>query len=280
MQWTIYNDTTTPFVEPLVLSLIADAHGSVWFGTWDAFAFRGRLWRHEGSSWTNVRLDLKALPSSFPEAIAIMDDGTVWLGTSGTTGGNLVNVTNTEWVAHNRLNSGLPASGISSLAADGTVLWIGTGSGLVRYDGSTWNTFNAQNSDLPEDFVLSVAVDKKGNTWAGTIAGGVAVFKQGGVVTDALITEAGAPYAIGLLQNYPNPFNGTTTISFSLPSPMVVSLKVYDLLGREVGTLVQGPLEAGLHKRRWDAPVFASGVYYYCLRTSASIRTNRLVILR
>ena len=280
VQWTVYSDTTTPFVEPLVLSLAADAHGSVWFGTWDAFAFRGRLWKHEGSSWTNVRLDLNALPSSFPEAIAIMHDGTVWLGTSGTTGGNLVNVTGTEWIAFNRLNSGLPPGGISSLAVDGSTLWIGTGSGLVRYDGNTWTTYNEQNSELPDDFVLTVAVDTKGNTWAGTLSGGVAVFRQGGVVADAPDTETGTPHTITLLQNYPNPFNGTTTIRFSLPSKMFVSLRVYDLLGMEVSTLVDETLEKGEHTRQWDAPAASSGIYYYRLHTPSATRTNALVVLR
>ena len=279
-QWTIYSDTTTPFVEPLVLSLAADPHGSIWFGTWDPFAFRGRLWRHEGSSWTNARLDLNALPSSFPEAIAVTDDGMVWLGTSGTTGGNLVNVTGTPWVAYNRLNSGLPPGGISSLATDGPVLWIGTGGGLVRYDGIMWTTYDAENSELPEDFVLSVAVDTKGNTWAGTLTGGVAVYKQGGVVANAPDRETGTPNTIMLMQNYPNPFNGTTTISFRLPSQMFVSLRVYDVLGREVSTLVNETLGAGEHARQWDAPAASSGTYYCRFHTPLGSRMIRIVVLR
>lgn len=280
MHWATYSDTTTPFVEPLVLSLAADAHGSIWFGTWDPFAFRGRVWRHDGSTWTNARLDLHALPSSFPEALAVTGDGTVWMGTSGTTGGNLVNVTGTEWIAYNRLNSGLPPGGISSLAVDGSVLWIATGSGIVRYDGTSWTTYNAQNSELPEDFVLSVAVDTKGNTWAGTLAGGVAVFREGGVVTGVRDGETGKANTMVLFQNYPNPFNGTTTIRFSLPSKMFVTLRVYDLLGKEVSTLVHGTLEAGDHARQWDAMRGATGTYFCRLQTPLATRTSRLVLIR
>lgn len=280
IRWSVFSDTTTPFVEPLVLSLASDAQGAIWFGTWDPFAFRGRLWRHEGSSWANMRLDLRSLPSSFPEAIAIMDDGTVWLGTSGTMGGSLVNVSGSEWVIYDRLNSGLPPGGISSMAAAGSILWIGTGSGLVRYDGSTWTSYNAQNSGLPEDFVLDVEADAKGRVWVGTLGRGVAVFTQDGIVSDAQTTDTGVPRTVALLQNYPNPFNGTTTIRFSLPARTSVTLRVYDLLGREVSTLVNGMLDGGEHSLQWTAPIASSGAYYCRLQTPTITRTTALVVLR
>jgi ligand-binding sensor domain-containing protein len=279
MQWTMYNDTTTPFVEPLVLSVASDAQGTLWFGTWDPFAFRGRLWKHAGSSWSTTRLDLQALPSSFPEAIAVMDDGTVWMGTSGTTGGQLVNVSGPEWVIYNRHNSGLPAGGISSMAARGQVLWIGTGSGLVRYDGTTWTTYNRENSGLPEDVVLSVGIDAQGKIWAGTLSGGVAVFTPG-VVAGAEGEDSGVPEGIALLQNYPNPFNGTTTIRFRIPERMHVSLRVHDVLGREVAVLTDGTLDAGEHALQWSAPAAASGAYYCTLRTPLVTRTRALVVVR
>ncbi len=279
MQWTVFSDTTTPFVEPLVLSLASDRQGSVWFGTWDPFAFRGRLWKHAGSSWTNMRLDLNALPSSFPEAIAVMDDGRVWMGTSGTTGGHLVDVSGPEWVAYDRHNSGLPAGGISSLAAHGQALWIGTGSGLVRHDGTMWTTYNSENSELPEDVVLSVGVDAQGKIWAGTLSGGVAVFTPG-VVSDAETGDRDVPASVALLQNYPNPFNGTTTVRFRIPERMYVSLRVYDVLGREVTTLASGVLDGGEHSLPWTAPAIASGTYYCRLHTSSVTRTRALVVLR
>ena len=68
-------------------------------------------------------------------------------------------------------------------------------------------------------------------------------------------TRAGVPVALALLQNYPNPFNPTTTIEFTLPSAGQASLTIYDVLGREVARLVDGPMIAGGHRiglwRRW-----------------------------
>jgi hypothetical protein len=76
------------------------------------------------------------------------------------------------------------------------------------------------------------------------------------------------PATYELLQNYPNPFNPTTTIEYQLPgagSPFNVSVKVYDLLGREAANLVSGQQEAGYYQTTFDARRFASGMYVYRL---------------
>jgi hypothetical protein len=73
------------------------------------------------------------------------------------------------------------------------------------------------------------------------------------------------PREVALAQNYPNPFNPTTAISYQLIAISFVTLKVFDLLGREVATLVDGRMEAGTHTAVWNASGFASGVYFYRL---------------
>ena len=73
------------------------------------------------------------------------------------------------------------------------------------------------------------------------------------------------PSMVSLAQNYPNPFNPSTTISFSLPSKSLVSLKVFDSLGREVKTIASEEMPAGSYTRKWDAAGFPSGIYFYRL---------------
>ncbi|MEE9167970.1 MAG: S8 family serine peptidase [Candidatus Neomarinimicrobiota bacterium] len=88
------------------------------------------------------------------------------------------------------------------------------------------------------------------------------------------------PSEVALGQNYPNPFNAVTAISFSLPYSSDVQLAVYDLLGREVASLVHGLKEAGRHEVLWNAHGFASGIYVYRLETSRSVKTRKLLLLK
>ncbi len=83
-----------------------------------------------------------------------------------------------------------------------------------------------------------------------------------------------------LLQNYPNPFNPVTKISFRLPLKSYVSLKVFDILGREVTTIVSEELAAGNYSRQWNAQGFASGIYFYRLQAGSFTDTKKLVLLK
>ena len=103
-----------------------------------------------------------------------------------------------------------------------------------------------------------------------------------------------SPTEFGLSQNYPNPFNPTTVISYQLTVLSRVSLRVYDVLGREVATLVSGEQPAGVYRAEWNASVasgvsakggYASGVYFYRLEAigndgRAFVETKKLLLLK
>jgi hypothetical protein len=88
------------------------------------------------------------------------------------------------------------------------------------------------------------------------------------------------PQSYFLKQNYPNPFNPSTTIEFALPKSAFVTLKVYNLLGEEVATLVAEQRAAGIHRINWEARGLASGVYLYRLDTGEFVETRKLILLR
>ena len=88
------------------------------------------------------------------------------------------------------------------------------------------------------------------------------------------------PKEYSLLQNYPNPFNPITIIKYSLPKVSDVELIVYDILGREVATLVNEPQQAGNYEINWDASNVSSGVYFYQLNTTDYVDTKKMILLK
>ena len=88
------------------------------------------------------------------------------------------------------------------------------------------------------------------------------------------------PRRFTLEQNYPNPFNPTTTIAFSVVGGGRTTLKVFDILGREVATLVNEDLKEGSYKTRFDASALTSGVYFYKLTSGTSIETKKMLLLK
>lgn len=83
-----------------------------------------------------------------------------------------------------------------------------------------------------------------------------------------------------LSQNYPNPFNPTTTINYQLPKAGRVSLKVYDVLGKEVATLVNDIKESGRYEVRFDASNLASGVYIYTIRANDYVSSKKMILIK
>ena len=88
------------------------------------------------------------------------------------------------------------------------------------------------------------------------------------------------PSEYKLEQNYPNPFNPTTKIQFNLPLQGVVSVTIYDILGREVTTLVNQELSAGTHTFSWDASRYSSGIYIYRLVTPNAVISNKMTLIK
>lgn len=130
-------------------------------------------------------------------------------------------------------------------------------------------------------------------TWMEDLTTGVGPFD--GILTDNPIMYAlvnttdiltdvgegtGSINTFTLYQNYPNPFNPVTKISYRLEKHDRVTLKIYDVLGSHVTTLINSEMSSGLHEVNFNAVNLASGVYYYQLRSGEFIRTNKMILLK
>ncbi len=100
------------------------------------------------------------------------------------------------------------------------------------------------------------------------------------IPTEVSESQAGRPFRFSLSQNYPNPFNPTTAISYELSANGYVSLKIFDVLGREIKTLVSERQTAGKHSVTLDASGLPSGVYFYRLQAGTYSETKKLLLLK
>ncbi|MEO8447477.1 MAG: T9SS type A sorting domain-containing protein, partial [bacterium] len=92
--------------------------------------------------------------------------------------------------------------------------------------------------------------------------------------------ELGAPTKFSLYQNYPNPFNPTTKINYDLVTEGNVSLKIYNMSGKEVATLVNGFIASGYHSVTFDATGISSGIYYYKLEANGISKVMKMALIK
>ena len=105
-----------------------------------------------------------------------------------------------------------------------------------------------------------------------------------GETTIVSVNEKGSgssiPEEFSLDQNYPNPFNPSTTINFRVPSTSHITLKVYNMLGQEVTTLVNNEMNAGVHNVKFDASVLSSGVYFYTMKAGDFVSSKKMMLVK
>jgi len=89
-----------------------------------------------------------------------------------------------------------------------------------------------------------------------------------------------SPTEFELFQNYPNPFNPTTRIKFSIMINAQVTMKIFDILGKEIETLIEEELSPGIYEINWDASILPSGVYFYKLEVGKFSQTKKTLVLK
>jgi hypothetical protein len=108
----------------------------------------------------------------------------------------------------------------------------------------------------------------------------ILIIKEGATGTNDVGRLSNAAYTFQLSQNYPNPFNPRTVVGWQLAAAGSVKLRVYDLLGREVATLIDGVMPAGEHTVTFDATRIASGMYIYRLQAGAQTAVKKMMVIK
>ncbi|TSC52578.1 MAG: fibronectin type III domain-containing protein [Parcubacteria group bacterium LiPW_41] len=125
--------------------------------------------------------------------------------------------------------------------------------------------------------IFSIQDNGKSVEISGSVNGGVPIETQ--KVTD-VSDNSKLPTKYSLSQNYPNPFNPTTTIAFTVPMSTRIELSVFDMLGREIAVLVNEEKPAGEYSVKFDASTYASGIYFYKLKTDNNLITKKMLLLK
>ena len=99
-------------------------------------------------------------------------------------------------------------------------------------------------------------------------------------LTTNIEDQLSIPTEYKLEQNYPNPFNPSTTIKFSLPENSMVTLKVYNIVGEEVATLINEERDSGWYEQSFDASKLASGIYIYRLSASSKVFSKKMMLVK
>jgi hypothetical protein len=173
--------------------------------------------------------------------IDLISGNTTLIGTTG-----LNKVVDDITFNHEGMLYGLSSSGNQM----DTLVTINTSSGMATKLGS-----------LNTNFLTAIAISPEG--------------PDGVIVTRTIV-----PTGYIISQNYPNPFNPTTKIKYAVPQPSQVQIKVFDVLGNEIETLVNEEKSAGTYEITWDAASLPSGVYFYRLQAGEFIETKKMLLLK
>jgi hypothetical protein len=225
--------------------------------------------------------------SDFLTTVIPLTNGYAWVGTNQ--GLAKVNAADGTYQFYSPSNSQIPGDNISPLAVtrDGRVWFANFGSastsvyGLCWYDGTNFGIIpQQQTGGLPHAQIYDVEVKNLQNgyeLWISCASRGVAVLTVDNIPTN--INNPGIKINSYILeQNYPNPFNPSTNLEFGISDLGFVSLKVYNIVGKEVATLVNENLGPGTYKYRFDGSNIPSGVYFYTFKVNGYSDTKSCLL--
>ena len=229
-----------------------------------------------GTNWTGIgdSSTLGLIETLYPSVY----DNALYVGTHSN---GIYYYDSTKWVKIPFFDSAEYNTIMGIIMDSSKYLYVGTATkGVFRTNdlGKTWQEVNYGISR----FIKTFATNKNSEIFAGT--GSQGVYKKLNIVTNVKDVKNVIPEQFTLSQNYPNPFNPSTIISFQLSARSRVTLKVYDILGREVSILVNDEKPAGNYKIHFYASNLSSGVYFYRLSAVGKginfVKTKKMILIK
>ncbi|MBK9096645.1 MAG: T9SS type A sorting domain-containing protein [bacterium] len=279
--WTVYDTSNSPLPYNYVRQITCDSNGKIW-GI--SSGINGRaIFCFDGTNW---EIYPAYLP---PEGISTMvadKKGNIWYvtGVPQTGFGGIVQINDSMFVFHPNPDS-IIGSAQKLLVDSNDNLWVCWYNCVYEYSEGLWSAYR----DTIDYRFSDMIIDSKDNIWFSTWGDGVVAFNKNGLV---LSTDKQDNSVVindfRLEQNYPNPFNPSTKIKYSIPPvtfrqaqrDILVTLKVYDILGKEIAKLVNEEKPAGEYQVEFDGNGLPSGIYFYQLKAGSYIETRKMVLIK
>ncbi len=287
--WAVVNNNAVINGDPILSIAISHSNPDSVFVTTAPNLRRAEVFRstNSGTTWTNIT---STLPDRYPVDISVDPNNSsiVYVAFSGFGTSHLYKTTNggTSWI---NVGGGLPDVPTSAVVVDPkypAIIYVGNDLGIYisKDSGNTWTDFNSGLGDalLTMDLAISPA---NRMLYAASHGRGVYRIKlQEPGPVKVKNENAVNPEHFVLYQNYPNPFNPSTRIQYQVSSISQVTLKVYDILGNEVVTLVDEYKPAGTYEVELQSTVgshqLASGVYFYQLKVGKSVQAKKMILAK
>lgn len=285
--WIFFNDQNS-FQGISDLNFIeVDSNNNIWVGT-DFFG----LFYYNGNSW------IKAISGQFSgganqaiPALTIDSENRKWVSINMQGGGSKIakSLTDTSFIYYDSTDWGfsfLLFSYDGAVTDENNIKYFGTTDGLLIYNDGNWQFLNSSNSPVPNNWFTEGIVDSKNNkvyilsSFQPYHNSGLIFYNHDSVIVSSVENNFTAINDFYLSQNYPNPFNPVTRIKFSIPKSDIVQIKVYDILGSEIKTLLNEYKQSGTYEVEFNASNLPSGVYFYRMSSGIYSETKKMILLR
>ncbi|MBN1351582.1 T9SS type A sorting domain-containing protein [candidate division KSB1 bacterium] len=266
-------------------SLAVEGTNNAWFGTGFSTAngLQLRVLRttDQGQHWTAINTPLSTFGGFRGiQTIAFKDSLTGFAGSVGIPNSDITNTLvktidgGKSWEVVSSFLPIYPSTLVYVPQTNNSVLFVTSlqGASYSEDGGTTWKSIISTQIYYPMTFASPTG------GWGAGFSGRIGKF-IGNLTTDIIIKHEQRPEGFELSQNYPNPFNPITTIAYSIPQADFVELKIYNMLGREIQTLVSEMQQAGNYTFDFDASQLSNGVYFYQLKVGNRFSETRKMLL-
>lgn len=274
--WTIFNSNNSGLLQSQeeINCISIDNSNFLWYGS-DAFGGGKFDMKSEWTYFTQAE--------GFDDVLLSVDidaTGSTWFGGSI----QVSRIDSNDIIYHYSYDDG--GRYFNIIADNGNILWLTSGiGGFLMLDYSeeeTWTKIFPHGYGLDTIACIGLTKDHYGNLWVGYSNGYVGVYNPNGVVnvTSVFINNVSIPTEFLLKQNYPNPFNPATKIEYGIAEPILVSLKIYDIIGNEIKELVNKYQNAGNYRYTFDGSNLSSGIYLVRLNAGDFSEVRKMSLIK